>query len=167
VSRGTSKAELLRRWRAVPRRIQRTIAGLDGRELDRRGGSQGLSVREYAHHLVEANLVACSMIVAALGSSGATYDWSWLYPDRAWMRRLGYSRAPVRPALEALHALCEHVSGLLSRSRGGLSRRVRLFDAPGEKPYTMTVARILEQEVEHAGHHLADVRAILGRRAPR
>ena len=29
----------------------------------------------------------------ATGRSGCTFDWSWLYPDAAWARRVGYRRS--------------------------------------------------------------------------
>jgi hypothetical protein len=59
--------------------IEEAIAGLSATELDLSAGFDAMSPRETVHHLVEANIVASSIIIAALGASGSTFDWSWLY----------------------------------------------------------------------------------------
>jgi hypothetical protein len=33
-----------------------------------------------------------------------------MIPDKLWMSRLGYDRAPLEPAIELLEALCAHVA---------------------------------------------------------
>jgi hypothetical protein len=83
-------AEPLSAWLEVPRAIEEATGGLTDADLDLRGGSDGWTIRETVHHLVEANVVAGSIVIAALGKSGCTYDWSWLNPDRSWMERMGY-----------------------------------------------------------------------------
>ena len=159
-----AKTATLRRWRRIPARIRRAVAGLSRRERAARGGSQDWSVGEYVHHLVEANLVASSIIVAALGKPGCTYDWSWLFPDGAWMARLGYRRLPVGPALDALESLSAHVSALVAGSRGGPAAPVRLRGS-AKRPTPTTVEKILREECEHADHHLRDIREILASRS--
>jgi len=144
-------------WASIPRKIRRAVSGLSGRELDARGGSEGLSIREYAHHLVEANLVASTIVLAGLGKSGCEFDWSWMVPDARWMKGLGYRRAPLGPSLELLDALCAHVSGLVRAAPGGLKRSVRLVDSPGAKPRRRTLEQIFGEECEHARHHLKDI----------
>ena len=112
-----------------------------------------MSIRETVHHLVEANLVAASIMIAALGKSGCVYDWSWLVPDGAWTERMGYARVPIGPALATLRALVEHVAAIIAAS-DGLGREVQLLDSPGAVLYTKTVEGLLRQEVEHAAEHL-------------
>src|SRR5262245_50472007 len=101
-------------WLQVSRTIEIALEGLTEDDLDLRGGSNGWSIRENVHHLVESNLVACTVVIAAVGTGGCTYDCSWLNPDPAWMERLGYNRGAVAPAIEALSASCRYVSALLS-----------------------------------------------------
>jgi hypothetical protein len=159
MKRSASQTATLRAWASTPRRIRKAISGLSTRDLDLRGGSEGWSIRESAHHLVEANLVASNIVLAALGKPGCTYDWSWVTPDTSWMRRLGYDRAPIEPALQLLEALCSHVAGVLRAARGGMRRHVRLRDAPGGRLRRRTVAQVLADESEHVEHHLRDVAA--------
>ncbi len=152
-----SRASVVSEWCSVPKRIRGSIRGLKGKGLSIRGGSQGWSVAEYVHHLVEANFIASHVVLAALGKPGCTYDWSWVTPDRAWMKRLSYGRAPVGPALDLLEALTRHVSSLLTLGRGSLRRHVAILDAPRASPRRVTVGGILRDEVGHATHHIGDI----------
>jgi hypothetical protein len=165
MKRSSGRAGIVGGWASIPRRIRRAISGLSRRDLDRRGGSEGWSIREYVHHLVEANLVASNIVLAALGRPGCRYDWSWVLPDARWMKRLGYDRAPVGPALALLEALCAHVAGVVRTAPGALRKHVRLLDAPGARLRRRTVARLLADECDHAAHHLRDVADT--RRGPR
>jgi hypothetical protein len=103
-------------WLQVSRSLEIALEGLTKDDLNFRGGPNGWSIRETVHHLVESNLVACTIVIAAAGTGGCTYDCSWLNPDRAWMERMGY-RGAVAPAIEALSALCRYLSALLSAAK--------------------------------------------------
>ena len=150
--------EPLAAWNKIPRRIRDSIRGLNESDLRLRAGSEGWSIRETVHHLVEANLVASNMIIAALATNGCNYDWTWVNPDKSWMRRVGYNTANVSPAINTLRTLCRHISSLVAAQPGALTRTVKLNDAPRATRYVITVEKILWQEVEHANEHLGDIR---------
>jgi hypothetical protein len=156
--------EVLNEWVKIPDVIQNAIEGLTEDDLDRRGGSDGWSIRETVHHLVEANLVAASIVIAALGKSGCTYDWSWLNPDLVWMERVGYKTAPVEPAIETLRALTRHLSGVIHRAPDVERREVQLLDAPGAQLRSTSIKEILAEEVSHVSGHLREVTATLAQR---
>ena len=145
--------EALAAWRRIPGEIEAAIAGVPESGLGWRGGDDGMSIRETVHHLVEANLVAASIMIAALGKSGCVYDWSWLFPNLEWTERMGYDSVPIGPALAALRALVEHVGGVITAS-DGLLREVQLQDAPGAGLSAKTVEGLLRQEADHAAEHL-------------
>ncbi|HLA10601.1 MAG TPA: DinB family protein [Pyrinomonadaceae bacterium] len=147
---------VLQDWRQIADLISAAIANLNDHDLDLRGGTEGWSIRETVHHLVEANLVAYTIVIVALGKSGCTYDWSWLNPNREWMVRLGYDKAPVGPALKVLRALTEHLSALLIDAN--LQREVKLLDGSGAEPQPTTVQKFLKQQTEHVNDHLRNVR---------
>jgi hypothetical protein len=147
-------AAVMARWMAIPDQLRRVVRGLSHASLDSRAGPEAMSIRETVHHLVEANLVASNIIIAALAKSGIAYDWTWVTPNALWMKRLGYDRAPVAPAMSTLAALSRHLGALLSVSTDGLQRTVQLQDAPGAARYTKTVGQILGDEVDHAREHL-------------
>ncbi len=148
----TEASAALRAWLAIPASIEKAIDGLGEDDLDLRDG--GLSIRETVHHLVEANLVASNIMIAGLAKSGCTYDWSWVTPDAAWMQRVGYDSAPVRPALcHAPRLVCAH----RGFDRGHVGRVPARGAAPrcsGRGLYSKTVQDLLMQEVEHAAEHL-------------
>ena len=154
----------LSEWLHVPRAIEVAIEGFTEDDLNLRGGSNGWSIRETVHHLVESNLVACGIAIAAVGKSGCTHDCSWMKPDRSLMERMGYTRAAVAPAIDALSGLCRHVTSILSAAPDALRSEVKLLEAPGAEPYTMSVEQMLRLEVEHVREHLRDVNDTLKQR---
>jgi hypothetical protein len=148
-------------WKRIPTKIRKSIYGLTESELSLKGeGKNGWSIRENVHHLVEANLVATNIIVAALATEGRYYDWTWVNPNKSWMRRVGYDSVRVEPAIKMLRALCEHISALIVDRPQAFSRSVQLSDTTDGPRYVMTVEGILRQEVEHADEHLKMIQAI-------
>src|SRR6185369_823053 len=148
----------LESWLSIPDLVEKSVAGLSDEALDRRGGTEGASLRENVHHILESNLVAVTIMLAALAPERTvTYDWSWVWPNVAWMQRMGYNSAPIAPALKTLRALCEYYAVLITRIPDALSREVQLLDSPGAKIYSKTVEDILIQEYKHAEEHLRDI----------
>ena len=132
--------------------------GVSKAQLDRRAEPDAMSAAETVHHIAEANIVAASMIIAAIGKDGATYDWSWLYPNLEWVKRMGYAKAPIEPAVTTLRAMNEHIANLVKANPKVLKRKVTLFDTPGDETYTMTVEEIMRHEVSHAREHLNELK---------
>jgi len=160
------ETDALQGWLSLAETIEKAIDGLAESDLDLRSGVEGWSIRETVHHLVEANLIASNILIAALANSGCVYDWSWVNPDKSWMHRLGYDEAPRGPALQTLRKLSEHLAGLIGTHSDGLLRKVQLLDAPGAKPHTETVRDLLVEQIEHAEGHLrtvAEMRTAHGR----
>jgi hypothetical protein len=154
----------LSEWLQVSRSIEIALEGLTEDDLNFRDGSNGWSIRENVHHVVESNLVACTIVIAAVGKGGITYDCSWMNPDRALMERMGYTHVAVAPAIDALSGLCRYVAALLSAAPDALRHEVKLLGAPGTEPDLMTVEQMIRLEVEHARHHLEEVDDMLKQR---
>ena len=154
MAKGDKANDVVARWIAIPDQLRQVVRDLPSARLDARGGPDRMSIRETVHHLVEANLVASNIIIAALANSGSTYDWTWVNPGGSWMSRLGYSRAPIGPALSTLESLTRHFAAIFSVVDDGLQRTVELYDSPGAPHYTKTVGQLLLDEVNHAGEHL-------------
>jgi uncharacterized damage-inducible protein DinB len=149
--------KLLRSWRKIPRQVEKTVRGLSKEEIESRKGKNFMSIHETVHHLAEANIVAASMIIAAIGKDGAPYDWTWLYPNYDWVKRLGYPKAPIKSAIKMLDCMNEHIANLVRVNPKVLKRKVTLRDTPEGEQYTMTVEQIMNHEVEHAIGHLKEV----------
>src|ERR1043166_6882486 len=120
---------VLDEWAALPDAIERAMAP-----------------RETVHHLLEANLVASNMIVAAPGPAEYLFDWTWLFPDDAWNERLGYAQVDERLAIELFRALTKYISALLTRDPKLMQRRIRLKDSGNSEPYAISIEGILARE---------------------
>lgn len=151
-------AKVIARWMGIPAELRRAVRGMSEKQLSQRASRDAMSMRETVHHLVEANLVASNIVIAALAKSGSSYDWTWVNPTSSWMRRLGYDKAPIGPAIATLFSLSRHIGGILSVSPTKLRCTVQLFDAPGARRYTKSVRQVLLDEVSHAREHLQAVR---------
>ena len=148
-----SNDDPLAAWRSIVGLVRARVADCDQRELDRRADAESLTLREAVHHVVEANVVAASVVIAALGSPGCVYDWSWMQPFGPWLERLRYGDRDLAPAVALLGALNDYVAALVAPLPDGLSRRVQVRVAPDVPLQTMTVADLLRAEVEHARQH--------------
>ena len=153
-------------WLQASRSLAIALEGLTEDDLNLRGGPDGWSIRENAHHMVESYLAACTIVIAAVGTRGYAYDCSWMNLDQARMERMGYGRVAVAPAVEVLSALSRYVAALLSAVPDALRCEVKLLAAPGTEPYVMTVEEMIRQEAEHARKHLQAVKDALKQRLP-
>ena len=82
--------DALAAWTSIVPLVQGLVAGLSEAELDRRPDARTMTVRETVHHLAEAGVVAGSIVIAALGSPGSVYVWSWMLPFGRWMELMRY-----------------------------------------------------------------------------
>lgn len=146
-------------WAQVSRDLEIALAGLTESDLNFKGGPHGWSIRETVHHLVESNLVAGTIVIAAVGAGGCTFDCSWMNPDQTWMERMAY-RGSVTSAMVAMSAVCRHASDLLQGAPGGLGRAINLL-GPEATSYPMTVEQMVRLEVEHARNHLLEIEEML------
>ena len=149
--------DTLQRWQEIRRTLESTIAGAGDARLDHRRTPASMTVRETVHHIVEANLVASTIAIAALARPGTVYDWSWLMPGGSWMQNIGYGRLPLATSLDLLRAVASHLAAVLAAIPDALDRQIQLRDAPGADTYSKSVRDILHDEVEHAASHLADL----------
>jgi hypothetical protein len=138
-------------WRTIPAMLDRFVARgpLDDKVDD------AMTRRELVHHIVEANVVAAAILVAALGAPGSTFDWSWMMPFGPWLERMSYKTKPIEPSLALVHALNAYVVAQIEPLADALDREVLLRDTPGGEPRRSTVAGVLQQEIDHARGHLA------------
>jgi hypothetical protein len=153
------KRDALDAWKRIVVDVRRLARAGD---LDERIGAS--SLRETVHHVVEANVVAASIVIAALGSPGCTYDWSWMMPFGPWMKRMRYDRKPVGPTLRLLSALNAYVVAQIAPLPGALRRTVFLRDSPRGRLRRVTVADVLLQEADHAAEEVADALGARGGR---
>ena len=151
--------DVIAEWKAIPGLIEGAIAGASEATLDEPFGPKdlGMTRRQLVHHVAEANVVAASIVIAALGSPGCTYDWSWMMPFGPWLARLDYAHKPIEPARRLLSVLNAYVAAQIEPLADGLAREVCLRDAPGAELRRVTVADVLRQEIDHVREHIAQL----------
>ena len=64
-------SELIAQWRGIGAGVRASLEALGEDRLDARPIPQAMTPRETAHHIAESNIVACSMIIAALACGRA------------------------------------------------------------------------------------------------
>ena len=153
-------ADVLKAWNAIPRKIRRSVQDVSPRRLGWRENAEEWSMREYAHHLIEANLIAATIVIAAIGKPGAVYDWSWVTPSGGWVTRMGYNRVSLDRGLLLLEQLCRYVTSVVRAAPRGLASTVRLRDERSGSLERKSVEQVLRDECEHARHHLRDMARI-------
>src|SRR5688572_1431256 len=137
-------------WRGIVALVHARVAGRTDAELDHRAAADAMTLRETVWHVAEANVVAGGIVIAALGSPGCTFDWSWLMPFGPWWERLRYDRPrALAPALRLVEAINDYVAALVEPLADGLEREVMLRDEPNAALRRTTVAGVLLAEVEH------------------
>jgi hypothetical protein len=147
-------------WRSIVPLVHGMVEGCSDEELDRRGDASPLTIRETAHHIAEANVVAASIVIAALGSPGSVYDWSWMMPFGKWMEHMRYDTKALGPTLRLLGALNDWILAQVQPLADGLDRTVELRDQPGGKLRSATIAEVLQQEADHARDHVEAASAL-------
>ncbi len=146
---------VLEAWKSIPHWIDDAFAHVDDASLDEPVDQEGLTRREVLHHLAEANVVAAGIVIAALGSPGCTYDWSWMMPFGAWLDRLDYRHKPIEPSRRLIEALNAYLAAQIGPLPDALERAIFLRDSPAAELRRVTVADVLRQEIDHAREHLA------------
>ena len=155
----TQEKSALESWRSIVGLVRELSAGRSDAELDVHPEGSPFTIRELVHHIVEANVVAASIVIAGLGSPGSVYDWSWMLPFGKWLEQMRYDRKPIGPAVALLEALNAYVALQIEPLPDGLARTVRLRDEPGGEPRTVTIADVLLQEWNHAREHVEALRS--------
>lgn len=144
-------------YEQIPEKIASAITRIPADKRDTRIEKSEMSLRETVHHLVEANIVAASMMIAALGAKKATYDWSWLWPGRDWCDRMRYDAVPLDASVATLNGLVQHIANILRVRDDAEAQKVSVHDMPGATPYFMTVAQIIDHEAKHVDEHLDEI----------
>ncbi len=153
--------EILRAYQQIPEKIAAALERVPADKLEIRCSGSEMSLHETVHHIVEANIVAASMLIAALGSEKASYDWSWLWPGRDWCDRMHYATVPLDAAIMTLNGLVNHIVNMIHVRDDAFERKVSVHDLPGETPYFRTIAEILQQEAKHVDEHVEEITATL------
>ncbi len=152
--------EILRQYAAGPDRLERALRGLSEPDLDMALEEGKWTIRQLIHHVVDADALAKTMVIAALGNSGCTYDQRWYDTRNTFAETLDYANRPVAAAITVLRANRDHLNQLLRHLPDALDRSVIVKWEKEPEGKEVTVSYLVRGQTWHAQHHTDQIRQI-------
>jgi hypothetical protein len=142
---------LLERFEAQTAALTPLVEGLAPEVLDRAHTAQAGSIRRWVHHLADASLVGAQRVRAVIAEPGAFLP---ACDFGAWSERLGHDQRPLETSLALYRAARAATLEVLR------AIPPETWEARGrhEKLGALTLRALVEQQVEDADGHLADIR---------
>jgi uncharacterized damage-inducible protein DinB len=151
--------EMLTEFCALPDRLEAAIERLTEEELDAVRGEDKWSIRQIVHHIVDSDTLVRTLIEAALGNSGCTYDQGWYDTDNAWAETLDYANRSLAPAVLLFRASHLHLEELLRRLPAPWEKYVHLKWEKEPEGRKVSVRYLIQGRIHHTLHHLEQIRA--------
>lgn len=152
---------LLARYLAGPELLERAIDGMQDAALDALPLQGGWTIRQIAHHIVDGDDLWKTCLKAALGNEQGVFSLAWYsaLPQREWADRWAYAQRSLDVSLNLFKANRAHVHQLLDRIPDGWHRAVGFQKAGGET-VRILVREVIEDQADHAIHHVDRILAI-------
>ena len=152
---------VLARYVEGPALLERTLAGLQGSELDAPPSQGGWTIRQIVHHTVDGDDIWKTCVKIALGNDQAEFslEWYWAQPQELWAKRWAYVHRSLDVSLALFKANREHIHELLGQVQDGWHRSVLFRKSNGETE-RLPVGAVVEMQADHVEHHVKQIRAI-------
>ena len=144
--------------RNIPEDIEDALAGLQEADFDLARAEGAWTIREIAHHLVDAYDTTWQAIEAAIGQPGCRYYLDWYDPANTWTTIMRYRDRPVGPALAFLRAKHAYLAPVLDLVPDAGSRFFMLIRSTGDPERRLTVNDLVQHLNAHAQQHIAQIR---------
>jgi hypothetical protein len=151
-------SEILTRYLALPDQLETVLSDLSDAGLDLARAPAAWTIRQIVHHIVDADDMTKTIIKAALGQSGCTYELDWYDANNVWAETLDYAHREIAPALRLLRANHEHLAALLQHLPDAWERHVMLKRNRSVEARKITVSQLMQSQTSHALHHLEQIR---------
>ena len=153
------KSEILQKYKSLAISLETVISKFSEQELDYKPDNKW-SVRQIVHHIVDSDAIVKTMIFAAIGNPGCTYDQSWYQIDNKWAHTLAYDQREVSSALSLFQANIIHLEKLLLLLPAAWEFHL-LFKWPkNPEGIQLTVEYLILSRIRHAEHHINRIRQI-------
>lgn len=152
---------LMETYDAGPEQLDAALQGLSGSQLDLSRAEGKWTIRQIVHHIVDAEDLWETVIKAALGNTGCTFDISWYIPDNKCAVPLDYANRPIDDAVELFKAVRRCIAEMVkhlpnARERSALITRT--IDKDQAQSFTFTVEKMLNWQIQHLEIHLEQIR---------
>lgn len=152
--------ETLTQYAAGPDDLEDALRGLSEPDLDIALKEGKWTIRQLIHHIVDADALAKTMIIAALGNSGCTYDQRWYDTRNTFAETLDYANRPVAAAIALFRANRHHLEQLLRHLPEALDRYVNVKWEKEPEGKEVTVSYLVRGQTWHAEHHTDQIHEI-------
>lgn len=141
-----------------PELLDAALKGLSESQLDLSRAEGKWTIREIVHHIVDAEDLWETIIKAALGNTGCTFDASWYIPGNKCAVPLDYAKRPIDEAVALFKSLrrfiadsIKHLPDARERSAFVTWKNGKLFEK------TFTVGEMLDWQIQHLEIHLKQI----------
>jgi hypothetical protein len=150
--------ELMAAYNAGPEQLEEALKGLSETQLDLSRTDGKWTIRQIVHHIVDAEDFWETIIKAALGNTGCTYDISWYIPDNICAGPLDYAHRPIRKAVQLFNAQRGFVADMVTHLPNAGERRVRVTPLSAEyKDKIFTLNEMLNWQILHLDIHIKQI----------
>jgi len=111
-------------------------------------------VRQIVHHIVDSDAIVKTMIFAAIGNPGCTYDQSWYQTDNEWISTMAYERRDVSYAVSLLQANINHLENLLKQLPEAWDCFLIYKWPKNPEGIKLSVDYLINSRIQHAEHHI-------------
>lgn len=152
---------LLTNYAKGPEQLESALAGLEEADLDVAAASDGWTIRQIAHHIVDGDDLWSLCIKAALGDSRGlfSYCWYWEKPQDEWADNWGYAEREIAPSLALFRAKRRHISQLLHQTPDVWEKHTLITVPDGDEKAT-SVRYVVEMQTNHLKGHIEDIQVI-------
>jgi hypothetical protein len=151
----------MKRYFQLPDLLEAALSGLSESDLDL-ALADGWSVRQYAHHTVEGELIWQVNLRAVAGSDGIAFpmDWYLTQPQETWAERWAYDRRPIQPSIDLFRASTRNLVHFLEALPSVWNHSGHVTFPGASQESVFTVRDIVLMHIRHTQGHVRDIHSI-------
>lgn len=150
--------KLMPAYETGPEQLDAILEGLSESQLDLSRGQGKWTIREIVHHIWDVEDIWQTVIKAALGNTGCTFDFSWYIRDNKCAVPLDYANRPINGAVQLFKGSRPYIADLVKHLPKAMERNA-LFTQPLMKfEKNFTVDEMINRQIQHLEIHLKQIR---------
>lgn len=150
---------LMAAYEAGKEQLDAVLEGLTESQLDLSRAEGKWTIRQILHHIWDCETIWETIIKAALGNPGCTYDMRWYIRDNKCAVPLDYANRPVDDAVKLFNALRPYMANLIKHLPNAFERSISLvLNSDEYQEKQLSVGQMLDWQVMHLDIHLKQIR---------
>lgn len=149
---------LMETYETGPEQLDAVMEGLSESQLDLSRAEGKWTIREIVHHIVDAEDIWETVIKAALGNTGCTFDISWYIPDNKCAVPLDYANRPIDEAVALFKTLRRFIADMVKHLPDALERNAVITSKNDKFPeINFNVREMLSWQIQHLEIHIDQI----------